>query len=99
MGAWFVMSAMGFFEMDGGTSPDLRVDLTGPLFDKITIRLDPAYYKGKEFVIETRNGSKENIYIRSITLNGEEVKNPWISFRDIVKGGQLVFEMGPRNEP
>lgn len=95
MGAWFVMTAMGLFEMNGGTSPDLRVDLTGPLFDKITIRLDPAFYPGKEFVIETRNRSEENLYIRSITLNGKEVKVPWISFREIVKGGKLVVEMGP----
>jgi putative alpha-1,2-mannosidase len=46
-------------------------------------------------VIETRNRSEENIYIHSITLNGKEVKDPWISFREIVKGGKLVFEMGP----
>jgi predicted alpha-1,2-mannosidase len=95
MGAWFVMSAMGLFEMRGGTSPDLRLDLTGPLFDRITIQLDTTYYQGNKFVIETLNRSKENIYILSITLNGKDVKDPWISFRDIVKGGKLLFELGP----
>ena len=95
MGAWFVMTAMGLFEMNGGTSPDLRVDLTGPLFDRITIQLDPAYYPGRTFVIETRNRSEENLYIRSITLNGKEVKEPWISFRDIASGGKMIFEMDP----
>ncbi|MCP4312980.1 MAG: glycoside hydrolase family 92 protein [Bacteroidetes bacterium] len=95
MGAWYVMSALGFFEMNGGTSPELRVDLTGPLFDRITIQLDNSYYPGKEFVIETMNQSKENIFIRSVRLNGKTLTNPWISFRDIVKGGRLVFEMEP----
>jgi predicted alpha-1,2-mannosidase len=93
MGAWFVMSAMGFFEMNGGTSPELRVDLTGPLFDRIRIQLDPRYYPGGEFVIETKNQSKESIFIHSIRLNGKELKDPRISFRDIVKGGKLVFEL------
>ena len=44
-------------------------------------------------MIETRNQSKENIYIGTVRLNGMELKDPWISFRDIVKGGELVFEM------
>ncbi len=30
-----------------------------PLFDKVTIRLDPKYYSGKQLVIETTNNSKE----------------------------------------
>jgi len=98
MGAWYVMSALGFFEMNGGTSADLRVDLTGPIFDRIQIQLDSQYYPGSEFVIETRNLSEENIYIRSITLNGKELKDPRISFRDIVKGGKLVFEMESGND-
>ena len=97
MGAWYVMSAMGFFEMNGGTSPDLRVDLTGPLFDRITIRLDRRYYPGNAFVIETRNQSKENVYIRSVSLNDQELKNPRISFRDITAGGRMVFEMAPNS--
>jgi predicted alpha-1,2-mannosidase len=98
MGAWYVMTAMGFFEMNGGTSTDLRVDLSGPLFDRIRIQLDPRYYPGSEFVIETRNRSKENIYIRSINLNGKELKDPRISFRDIVRGGRIVFEMESEND-
>ncbi len=40
MGAWFVMSAVGLFSMDGGTTSDPAFDLSTPLFDKITISLD-----------------------------------------------------------
>jgi len=95
MGAWFVMTAMGLFEMNGGTSPDLRVDLTSPLFDRVTIHLDPEYYPGKTFIIETKNNTKDNVYIQSVKLNGKAVKDYHISFRDIVIGGKLEFEMGP----
>ena len=52
MGAWYVMSAMGLFQMDGGASADPVYELSGPLFEKITIQLDQDYYEGKEFIIE-----------------------------------------------
>ena len=48
MGAWYVMSAMGLFEMDGGASADPVYELSGPIFRKITISLDNKYYKGKQ---------------------------------------------------
>ena len=50
MGAWYVMSALGFFEMDGGASVDPVYELSGPLFKKATIQLDPDYFEGNELV-------------------------------------------------
>ncbi|NRB47943.1 MAG: glycoside hydrolase family 92 protein [Saprospiraceae bacterium] len=96
MGAWYVMSAMGLFEMTGGTSPDLPVDLTSPLFDKITLTLDTSYYAGAQLIIETRNNAKENVYIQKISLNGKALDQPRVSFEDLVKGGHLIFDLGPR---
>ena len=95
MGGWFVISAMGLFEMVGGVNPEPVVDLTSPLFEKITIHLDPEYYSGKTFVIEARNNSQENIYIQKATLNGEPIEKPQIPFHKIVEGGVLQYEMGP----
>jgi putative alpha-1,2-mannosidase len=95
MGAWFVMAAMGLFEMDGGTSTEPMVDLTSPLFDRIVIRLDQEYYPGKEFVIEAHGNSAENVYVQSARLNGHRLSEPRIRFFDIVSGGRLVFSMGP----
>lgn len=93
MGGWFVMSAMGLFEMDGGVTADSELDLTSPLFEKITISLDSRYYKGKEFVIEAVNNSPENRYIKSARLNGKLLKGLRIPFGAIVDGGKLVLEM------
>lgn len=95
MAAWFVMSAMGMFEMDGGASDTPMVWLSSPLFSKITIKLDDKYYPGKEFMIEAINNSKENIYIQSATLNGKLLNEARIRFRDIIAGGKLVYIMGP----
>jgi putative alpha-1,2-mannosidase len=95
MGGWFVMSSMGLFEMEGGCETEPMVNISSPLFNKITVRLDNDYYTGKEFVIEARNNSKENVYIQSASFNNEPLNSVRIKFSDIVKGGKLVLEMGP----
>lgn len=94
MSAWYVMGAMGMFEMTGGVSPKPEIDLASPIFDKITIQLDESYYKGKTFVIEARNNSKENMYVQQVYLNGKKLKEPKIPFSAIASGGHLLFEMG-----
>lgn len=99
MGAWFVMSALGFFEMDGGTSVVPMVDLSAPLFERIVIRLDPRFHPGRTLVIEARGNSAENVNIQSARLNGRPVTAPRIRFADIAAGGTLVYEMGPRPNP
>ena len=96
MGAWYVMSAMGLFEMDGGAAVDPVYELSGPIFNKITIRLDSNYYTSKEFIIEAKNSSSKNRYIQSATLNGVELNKFWIKHSDLVKGGKLVLEMGSK---
>ena len=94
MAGWFAITAMGLFEMNGGTTDSSKVDLTAPLFRKITITLDPKYHKGKEFVITAENSSPENIYIQSATLNGKPLNRSWIYFSDIVAGGSLNYQLG-----
>ena len=95
MGAWYVMSAMGLFQMDGGASEDPVYELSGPLFEKITIQLDQNYYEGKEFIIEAKNASSKNRYIQSAKLNGEVLDRFWFRHSELVKGGSLILEMGP----
>ncbi|MCE1198964.1 MAG: glycoside hydrolase family 92 protein, partial [Marinilabiliales bacterium] len=99
MGGWFVITSMGLFEMNGGVTENSIVDLSAPLFKKVTIRLDPAYYKGKEFVIEALNSKPENIYIQKAELNGKPLEHCWIYFRDIVKGGKLTYTLGSQPNP
>lgn len=95
MGSWYVMSAIGLFEMDGGASTNPIYELTSPIFSKVKIKLDNQYYEGKEFVIEAKNASSENRYIQSATLNGKPLHKFWIDHSELVQGGKLVLELGP----
>lgn len=97
LGAWYVISSLGLFDMKGLTDQAPSFALGSPLFDRITIRLNDRYYKGKEFVIETRNNSKQNDYVQSMDLNGRSLTDTRIPFSEIVQGGHLVLEMG--NQP
>jgi putative alpha-1,2-mannosidase len=94
MGAWFVMSAMGLFQTNGGTSVEPFYEIGSPLFEKITIHLNPDYYQGKKFVIEAKNVSHTNKYIQSAKLNGAEWSKPWFFHSDLIKGGKLELIMG-----
>lgn len=96
MGGWFVMSAMGLFEMDGGASLDPIYEIGSPIFKKITIHLDTNYYPGKSFVIEAKNNSFENKYIQSAKLNGKPLLKPWFYHKELVNGGTLELVMGPK---
>ncbi|ANH83856.1 alpha-1,2-mannosidase [Niabella ginsenosidivorans] len=95
MGAWFVMAAMGLFQTNGGASVKPFYEIGSPLFEKITIQLDPAYYKGKRFTIIAKNVSDKNRYIQSAQFNGRPLTKPWFYHEDLVAGGSLVLQMGP----
>lgn len=93
MSAWYVMSALGLFQMDGGASTNPQYELGSPRFEKATIHLSEDYYGGNTFVIEAKNASRENKYIHSAWLNGKKLKAWKFSQKELIKGGKLVIEM------
>lgn len=94
LGAWYVMAAIGLFDARGLTSPDPSFQLGSPLFDRVTIRLNPDYYPGREFVINTHGNNPDNLYIQSVSLNGKPHDSVQLPFADIVKGGRLDITLG-----
>jgi putative alpha-1,2-mannosidase len=62
------------------------------LFEKTTINLG----NNKTFIIEAKSVSAQNKYIQSATLNGKPLNKPWFDHAELVKGGTLVLNMGPR---
>lgn len=94
MGSLAVLLKMGIFQMSGGAAIDPVYEIGSPIFDKITIELNPDYYQGEQFVIETRNNSSSNKYIQSATLDGEVLNQSWFYHKDLIDGGRLVLEMG-----
>lgn len=86
MSAWYVMSSMGFYPVN----PSNGAYVFGrPLFDKVSINLSAD----KSFTIIANNNSKENIYIQSVKLNGQDYTKSFITHKDIMNGGELIFEM------
>ena len=94
-GAWFVMSAMGLFQTDGGCRVRPIYEIGSPLFDRVTVHLDPRYYPGKTFTIEAHNNGPKNVYVQSARLDGKPLNRPWFYQSDLADGGSLVLEMGP----
>ena len=95
LSAYFVLLAMGLFEVDGGCAIRPGYDLTSPLFREIIVHLDSTYYRGRTLVIEAENNSAGNVYIQSARFNGKQLPDPTIAHEDIVAGGKLTFTMGP----
>ena len=93
MSAWYVMSAMGLFQMDGGASNNPQYELGSPRFKKVTIHLSDKYYGGKTFVLEAKGASRKNKYIRSATLNGKKLNTWYFPQKQLINGGKLIIEM------
>ena len=95
LGAWYVLSSMGLFDVKGLASTEPTFSLGAPLFDKVTIKLNPKYYPGKEFIIQTTGakGRNPNAYVQSYVLNGQPVEGVHIPFEAVAKGGTLEVQM------
>lgn len=93
LGAWYEMGSMGLFDVAGLTGKEPSFAIGSPVFDKITIKLNPDYYPGGKFEIVTKNNSKENIHIESAELSGKPFEAHRIPFKTIAEGGQLTLNM------
>ena len=87
MSAWAVFSMMGFYPDCPGLP---RYTLTSPLFDRITIHLDPKYYKQKE-IIETERPSSDAIFIDRIDQNDKKIKGYFITHDELTQNGPIKF--------
>lgn len=97
LGSWYVLAGIGLFAVDGLTSPEPEFSIGSPIFDKVTIKLNPDYFKGKEFVITAKNNSKKNIYVKpSKLINGKKSKAGSIRFSDVTNGGTLNLTMSKK---
>ena len=96
LGAWYVISSIGLFDVKGLTDPEPSFSLGAPLFDKMTIHLDERYYPGKTFVIETKNNRGEASYVQDFVLNGQPLHDVRLPFSEVVKGGRLEIGMGEK---
>ncbi len=93
MGGTSALMAMGLFSIDGCSSSSPSYEITSPVFDRVTIKLNPDYYKGDRFIIETRNNSADNCYIKGAVLNGKEHNSYKIPHSVLTAGGTLILTL------
>ncbi len=91
--AVYVFDALGFYPVTPGST---EYRLGSPLFDHVTIQLDERFYPGRTLTIEARNNSARNKYVQRVSWNGQPLSRAVIDHRQLVAGGTLLFEMGPR---
>jgi len=93
MGSLAVLMKIGLFQMNGGTEENPKYQIGSPIFDKITIKLNPDFYSGGTFEIQTKNNSSENVYFTRALSNGVPLNNFHITHQNMIKGGKLELEM------
>ena len=93
LGAWYVISALGLFDVKGLTEINPKFQIGAPLFDKVTINLNREYYSGKEFVIEVKRHSVDDCYLQDVSLNGKQQETVLLPFEEVVKGGRLTLKL------
>ncbi|MCB0584446.1 MAG: GH92 family glycosyl hydrolase [Phaeodactylibacter sp.] len=91
MSAWYLFSALGFYPVNPA---DGKYILGSPEVEEAVISLP----EGKEFRIIAKNQSEANVYIKSVSLNGEPLREFFITHEQIMAGGELVFEMTDQPE-
>lgn len=90
MSAWYIFSAMGFYPVN---SAEGIYVIGSPMLNKVSIDIG----HNKHFTVIANNVSKENKYIQSAELNGKPLNLTYITQKEIINGGSLIFNMG--NKP
>jgi predicted alpha-1,2-mannosidase len=89
MSAWHVFSTLGFYPLNPANGAYV---FGSPSVNQAVLTLAG----GKILTIEARNNSLVNKYIQRVWRNGQPYTKSYITHRDLLRGGQLVFDMGSR---
>ncbi len=86
MSAWYVLSAMGFYPVNPVSG---QYEIGSPLFNQVKISLP----EGKVFTLTAKNLSDENIYVKSVTIDGKPWNKSYITHQQIIDGANVELEM------
>lgn len=88
MSAWYIFSSLGFYPVCPGSN---QFALTAPQFPKAVVRLA----NGRTLTV-TANNPRRNTYIASVTLDGVPVTENFITYEQLMQGGELHFTLRQR---
>lgn len=86
MSAWYILSTLGFYPVNPANGEFV---LGSPQVKKATIHLAGNI----KFIIGAKNFSEEAIYNDTRILNGNKISQPFITYQEIMNGGNLIFNM------
>jgi len=92
MGAWYALSAIGLYQMEGGKD---EVILGSPSVVGAELTLP----KGKKLSIKTHGQSEKAVFVQSVNWaptegKEREITENVIPFTELMSGGRLTFSMG-----
>ncbi|MEU6136544.1 GH92 family glycosyl hydrolase [Nocardioides sp. NPDC047086] len=88
MSAWYVFSAMGIYPQDPARAEML---VSSPIFERVVIHRG----NGVDIAIESPEAGAENIYVRSVTLDGTPRTQSWLPESVMNRGGTVHIDVGP----
>jgi len=86
MSAWYVFASLGFYPVDPLSG---RYELVTPLFRESTISLP----NGRTLRLSAPELSEKKRYIKRVTINGRELSKSYITYDDVMQGGEIRFTL------
>jgi predicted alpha-1,2-mannosidase len=86
MSAWYVLSAMGFYQVTPGTD---KFIIGTPLFDEVILHLE----NGKTTKLQSQHKQLSDEFVIATKLNGKDWNKGWLSYADIIGGNTIEFRM------
>lgn len=95
MSSWALFNMMGFYPVCPGR-PDYT--LVTPTFDKITIKLDPRYYKSDKLVITKIKpvDASNPDYISRVDVDGQKIEGYRITHKQLTGAKEIKYIVKPR---
>jgi predicted alpha-1,2-mannosidase len=84
--AWYIFNTLGFYPVAPASG---YYSIGAPQFPYMVLNLQ----HGKKLIIQAKDLSAKNKYVKEVTFNGKPIKDFLISHQDIVEGGTLAFTM------
>lgn len=89
MSAWYIFSSLGFYPVAPGSD---KYAIGSPKVKEAVLNLE----NGKTFTITAKNQSAKNVYVSKMELNGKVMDRTYLTHKEIMDGGQLVFYMSSK---
>ena len=98
MGALGVLMAAGLFDLQGCAGENPMLEITSPIFDRMTITFPSPNKSNKmnTFEIKVKRKNADDIYIQQAKLNGQAQQSFRFPVSDFLNGGTLEVELGAK---